>query len=88
MSLSIDELRIGAVVRLASGSPKMVVTGFGPSPAPGRQPHFTRVEVLVWNERLGLIRTLLDPKVLVWPRSAPPAHDAPDDEPGDGDPGD
>lgn len=74
MSVKIEDLEIGSIVRLASGSPKMVVTGFGPqrgSPPRYPQPERQTVFVRGWSDRLGLFTAELNPLTLVYPRPTP-----------------
>jgi hypothetical protein len=74
--IDIDTLEIGRTVRLASGSPKMVVLDFittisaGPrNSVSGRR---VAVKVLMWSERHGFIERILPPYVLVFPRALEP----------------
>jgi uncharacterized protein YodC (DUF2158 family) len=64
MSVDIKDLRVGSVVRLASGSPKMVVTGFGPA---GAMVPYT-VMLRGWSDRIGMFVAELKPEILVYPR--------------------
>lgn len=59
MSVKIEDLRVGSVVRLASGSPKMSVTGVGTD---------GQVKVIWWSDRLGVLDDHFPVEVLVYPR--------------------
>jgi uncharacterized protein YodC (DUF2158 family) len=61
MAIPLSELAPGKVVRLASGSPKMVVTEVVDG----------RVAVLWWWDSMGILTDQFVPEVLVWPRPAP-----------------
>lgn len=61
MAINFTELRTGSVVRLASGSPKMSVTGVDGGGL---------VECLWWSDRLGVITDRFPAEILVYPRPA------------------
>jgi hypothetical protein len=73
--IDINELRIGSLVRLASGSPKMTVIGFPGAAVPRghKAPPRKTVQVQFWSERLGLVKAELTPEALVYPRVLPPS---------------
>lgn len=57
-----DDLKPGSLVRLASGSPKMVVSGVDRA----------LVHVTWWSERLGICKNAFAPALLVYPRLMDP----------------
>jgi uncharacterized protein YodC (DUF2158 family) len=59
--VDIKDLRVGSVVRLVSGSPKMAVTGLAEGGL---------IEVLWWSERLGILTDKIAVELLVYPRTA------------------
>lgn len=70
--VKIEDLRTGSVVRLASGSPKMVVSGVDRG----------LVHVTWWSDRLGIQKNAFAPALLVYPRPMePPAAAAESEEP-------
>lgn len=68
----IEDLRVGSLVRLASGSPKMVVSGVDRG----------LVHVTWWSDRLGISKNAFAPALLVYPRGPdlPSPDAAPDAE--------
>ncbi|MES2035103.1 MAG: hypothetical protein V4466_13085 [Pseudomonadota bacterium] len=74
-----EDLRPGSIVRLASGSPKMVVSGVDRG----------LVHVTWWSERLGILKNAFAPVLLVYPRgpeaasALPEAAEEPAEEPAD-----
>lgn len=68
MALPIEDLREGSVVRLVSGSPKMVVTH--------ARPDAGVVDVVWWSDRLGMQEDTFSPAILVYPRAPDAAEGA------------
>lgn len=70
--VDINDLFVGAIVRLASGSPKMTVVGFSTAAPAARGEKGRRIEVrvLLWSDRQGFVRADLPPQLLVYPRPA------------------
>jgi uncharacterized protein YodC (DUF2158 family) len=70
--VKIEDLKPGSVMRLASGSPKMVVSGVqvsdGPPGSPSRK--IPLVHVTWWSERLGILKNAFAAELLVYPRPA------------------
>lgn len=60
MAIPIADLKVGSVVRLLSGSPKMGVLSMT---ADGQ------VECLWWSDRLGVCSDRFPAELLTWPRS-------------------
>lgn len=56
----IEDLTVGSLVRLASGSPKMGVLGVSDG----------LVEVLWWSDGLGILTDKIPAALLVYPRTA------------------
>jgi hypothetical protein len=78
--IDLAELSIGSVVRLVSGSPKMVVQGFGPPadgppgcPPPPRQWAW----VIWWSDQQGLMEHNFAGELLTYPRADRPAEPGP-----------
>ncbi len=69
--VKVEDLRPGSVVRLASGSPKMVVTGVqDQNGSPPNRERTVLVHVTWWSERLGIQKNAFAPQLLVYPRPA------------------
>lgn len=78
--VKIEDLYIGCIVRLAGGSPKMVVERIAPAQSlpPGqRGPAPQLVHVVWWNDRTGLHRERFAPELLVYPRPVAAEPEAP-----------
>lgn len=67
--IAAEDLEVGAVVRLASGSIKFVVTN--PRTSTGL------VALLGWADRVGVVRFEVSARALVWPRPAEAATTGP-----------
>ncbi len=62
--LKSDEVKIGSIVRLVSGSPKMTVTDIG-TDADGN----LEADVIFWTDRLGFVTREIGLEFLCWPYS-------------------
>jgi hypothetical protein len=76
--LSMQDLEVGSIVRLLSGSPKMTVTGFTPVQVGGRRAAPIHVQLLMWSDRLGFVNAKIEPRFLVFPRGSREAEAAED----------
>jgi hypothetical protein len=81
-----DDLKIGSVVRLSSGSIKFAVENVN------RRGDQTDIHLLGYGDRIGIVRLIAKPEVLCWPKPAEepraadeihrePAPNGPDREP-------
>lgn len=57
--ITFEDLRIGSVVRLASGSIRFVVTG--------KDDRSDLVALIGYGDRIGVVRLTVDPAFLIWP---------------------
>lgn len=57
-----EDISVGEVVRLKSGSPKLTVTGIETA-----EDGVTEIDVLLWHENHGFIENTFPLDLLVWP---------------------
>lgn len=65
--VNVDELHVGSLVRLASGSPKMAVV----SVTRDDDPSIWLVNVTWYSEPRGIETATFAPELLAWPRNGP-----------------